>query len=139
MRKFNFRLETLLQLRISEAEEAKLIYFHAQKSRYEMEDYLAELSLTRRESLGHPAQDFSTRFALQAWMDSLDLQQQQAESALMVLLDEEEGCRQVWLDRQQAADVLAKLRERHAFDHELEMSRWEQAQLDEWAVMRRSA
>ncbi len=138
MAKFRFKLETLRQFRIGEAEEAKLAFSQAQRSRFEMEDFLLELALRRRESLNESSiSGYQDRLALQNWMDNLDVQQQHGEAALMVLLDEEEACRQLWYERQQAADALEKLRVRHRQEFELEQSRREQAQLDEWAVMRR--
>ena len=140
MAKFKFRLETLHQLRIREAVEAKLAFIQAQRARFEMEDYLVELALKRRESIsGEPSQTYADRVSLQAWMDSLDLQQQHAEAALTVLLDEEEACQHIWHQCQQAADALEKLREHHKQEFDLEQSRKEQSELDEWAVLRRTA
>lgn len=140
MRKFKFRLETLQLVRIREAEEAKAAYLQAQRARFEMEDYLTELSLRRRESLtGSASSSYSERVALQNWMDALDLQQQQAETSLNILMDEEEACREIWHLSQQAADALQKLRIRHKEEFDLELARKEQSDLDEWAVMRRKA
>ncbi|MBL8060930.1 MAG: flagellar FliJ family protein [Chthonomonas sp.] len=140
MAKFKFRLETLRMVRAQEAEDAKVALLQAQRERIEMEGQISELTARRRESMKESkAKNFGDRVTLQHWMDALDLQQHQAEAALCILLNEEEACREIWHKRQQASDALEKLRERHKQEFDLEVIRREQADLDEWAVMRRKA
>ena len=137
MRKFKFRLANVLQFRRTVEEDAKNAYLEAQKRRYELEDHLKEISQVRQETLRSSAPDLSSRLALQSWMDHLDFQQHHADVALDILRQEEESAKLIWLERRQEAEALEKLQTRQKEEYQIELTRFEQAELDEWASMRR--
>ncbi len=137
MRKFKFRLESVLKYRQEERDQARNLYIEAQQRRFEMDDQIREVEQVRKENLRGPANDLPSRLSLQSWVDNLDNQQHQFQVALEILLQEEEHAMQVWIERRQEAEALEKMRARQLQEHLLEVARFEQNELDEWATMRK--
>ena len=137
MRKFKFRLESVLQYRRQLEEDAKNVYLESQRRRFELEDHILEISQIRCETLRSAVPDLQSRLVLQTWTEHLDHQQHHSEVALDILRQEEESARLIWVERRQEAEALEKLRIRQLEEYRLELGRFEQAELDEWAVMRK--
>ncbi len=136
---FKFRLQTVLELRQEALRAAERSYLLAKAKREDAEaDHAAALRL-RDENRGRPVIDIAGRLATEAYIQRLDDEARALESAVAVLLDEESDAREKWIIARQEAEAIEKLREKAMAEHNLEMNRKEQAELDEWAVLRRAA
>lgn len=136
---FKFRLQTVLELRQGALRAAERNYLLAKAKREDAEaDHAAALRL-RDESRRQPVIDIAGRLAAEAYIQRLDDEARALESAVAVLLDEESDAREKWIVARQEAEAIEKLREKAVAEHNLELNRKEQAELDEWAVLRRAA
>ncbi len=139
MHKFRFRLQTVLEYREELEQQAKSAYGAAQARRIEVEEEMREVDQVRGENLKSKPASLPEHLALEAWLNNLDDRQRQMEVLRAILLEEEDTARLAWIETKREAEVLQKLRTKQKDEYDLELSRFEQAQLDEWATMRRSA
>lgn len=139
MRKFRFRLEKLLDYRRRLEEGAKTAYLEARARRIDAEYDLQGLQNTRETTLKRGTPCLEGRLALDSYLSKLEDDQRAQASVIAVLTDEEEQFRQAWVNARQEAEALQKLRDKEYEDYKLEAARYEQAELDEWAVLRRAA
>lgn len=139
MTKFSFRLEKLLEYRQKLEETAEAAYRETQARRIDAEHDLEGIKITRRNAVGKGVGCLQGRIALEAYLSRLEDTERGQISVIGVLKDEEEQARQAWLIAKQECEVLEKLREKELAEYNLEAGRREQAELDEWAVLRRAA
>lgn len=138
MRRFRFRLQKVLEHRERLEEEAKTAFLNARAQRLEAERLLEELLSLRTEWVGRPATTLQDRLALERFLDALEDRERQQRIVIATLSDEEESLRQAWIEARKDAEAMRRLR-RTAFDEwRAESERKEQADLDEWAVLRRA-
>lgn len=139
MAKFRFRLEKLLDYRRHLEDAAKSAYMEARARRIDAEYDLQGIAQTRATTLKHGLPCLEERRALHSYISRLEDQERAQQSIISVLTDEEEQFRKSWLKAREDAEALQKLRDNEYDNWQLEVSRREQAELDEWAVLRRAA
>jgi flagellar export protein FliJ len=135
--KFRFRLQSVLDYRANQEDEAKQVYLTRRASRFEGESAITGLSTQRRSVLEQPAPSLPTRLGMEARLSKLDDEERFARTAVNVMLNEEEAAEVVWKQKRQALRSIELLKERELTEWTHDQERKEQAELDEWAVMRR--
>src|SRR5687768_5732051 len=139
MRKFDFRLQSVLQYREMLEEWTKQTYLECQAERLRQDAELAMICQRRQEMLSHPVLGLTDRLALERVLFSIDDAEHEQRIALGVLLDEEARALALWHERRREAETLRKMRDKAYAEWQLEADRKEQAALDEWASQRRAA
>jgi flagellar FliJ protein len=138
MRKFEFRLQKVLDYREMVEEWAKEAYLEKQVERRRAEDDLADIETHRLQLCKTDLRTLDDRIALQRVFDKLDDDERHGRTVLQVLEAEEEALRNEWIAKKQEAEALRKLREKAVQDWIVEANREEQRDLDEWSSMRRT-
>ena len=134
---FAFSLQRVLDYRRLEEEWAQEAFRLARGARVEAEEELAHLQHRRDALVAHAVPTLAVRMDLEACHALLDRDEESAQNRLALMLNDEARAAEEWRSCRVAAEALAKLRE-SAFDEwRREEERREQADLDEWAVMRR--
>lgn len=137
MRKFAFHLQKVLDYRRLVEEWARDAYLEARVKRLEAEAELEAIRARREEALRSDASTVAERLDLERYLQRLDDEEQAQRTVIAVLEEEEEKARLEWMERKRDAEALQKLHDRRRAEHELEETRRQQAELDEWAVMKR--
>ena len=118
---------------------AKDAYLFARAARLEGE---AELQLIRDERsylIENTPTDLESRKALESRLALLDDRERGQNQILMVLGNEETNALAAWQLQKQELEMVRKLKETAQEQHTLQENRREQAELDELAVLRRTA
>lgn len=139
MTKFNFRLEKVLSYRRTLEEAAKSSYMEARARRIEAEYDLQAINDTRNSTLMRGLPCLEERRALDCYLSRLEDQERAQHSIIGVLVDEEEQLKTAWFETHKEAEALQTLRDSEFEAWQLEATRKEQADLDEWAVLRRAS
>lgn len=139
MTKFNFRLQKVLDFRRIEEENAKTEFLEARARRIDAEHDLQYIQQTRSASLQVKSPSLESRTAMQAYLCRLEDQVRAQSSIIGILTDEEEKSKSAWIESRKAAEALQTLRDNEYELYQKESARLEQAELDEWAVLRRAA
>lgn len=139
MPKFKFRMQKLLEYRHLQEKWAKDEYLARRAKRIEDEQEIELVKSTRTDALKISYESLSERRTQEQYASRLDNEQSALESAVAVLEGEEEAAKQEWLQKRQQAEAFDKLRESALEEWKMEETRREQAELDEWSVMRRAA
>jgi flagellar FliJ protein len=139
MRKFEFRLERVLDYRRTLEENAKTDFLESQARRIELDAQIDELRRSRRGKLVEAVDGVQDRQALDLWLMRSDVEESHLRVAQDILIQEEDAAKERWIVCRMEAEVLAKLREKAHAEYLLQAERHEQAALDEWATMRRPA
>jgi flagellar export protein FliJ len=136
---FEFRLEKVLQFRQMQESWAKDAYLDARAARLEAEVEILNLKDRRGQLLEKTATDIDSRRALELTLLRIDDQERSQNHVLAVLANEEETAMNAWQHQKRELETLVQLREAALEEFKAEEARREQADLDEWAVMRRAA
>ena len=139
MTKFRFRLEKVLDYRRTLEDTAKTAYMEARARRIDAEHDLQGIRQTRETALTRGLPCLEERRSLHNYISRLEGEEHDQKAIIGVLEDEEEQFRQSWLNAREEAEALQKLRDAEFAEWQLQASREEQAELDEWAVLRRAA
>lgn len=139
MRKFTFRLQRVLEYREMAEQWAKEAYLEAKTARLEIEIDLEGIEAKRQRYLNGPILTIDDHVATEACLQRLDSQEAEKRTILQVLINEEEQAFEAWKEKRVETQVLAKMREKASTEHELEVNRIEQSELDEWAVTRKKS
>ncbi|HZH98349.1 MAG TPA: flagellar FliJ family protein [Fimbriimonadaceae bacterium] len=139
MKKFSFRLQKVLEYREMVESWAKEAYLDARTARLEAEVSLLGIESRRQEMLREPVGGLDGRLNLQARLQKLDDQETEKRTILQVLIAEEERSLAEWTEKRLELEALQKLKEKALEEWKIEAQRYEQAELDEWAVLRRAA
>jgi flagellar protein FliJ len=139
MARFHFRLHKVLEYRELQEEWAKTAYLEAQRERLQGDAELARICQKRTDILAHPVLSIGDRLAIERMLFVVDDLEHQQRIVLQVLMGEEAEALLHWQEKKRDAEVLRKLKEKAYSEWEIEQSRREQAELDEWAVLRRAA
>ncbi|MCH8977772.1 MAG: flagellar export protein FliJ [Armatimonadetes bacterium] len=139
MPRFKFRMQKLLEYRHLQEKWAKDEYLARRAKRIEGEQQIELVKETRVEALKVRYQSLDERRAQEQYVSRLDEEQRAFESAVAVLAGEEESAKQEWIGRRQQAKAFDKLRDNALDEWQTEENRREQAELDDWSVMRRAA
>jgi flagellar export protein FliJ len=122
-----------------EEDWAKNTYLDLRSDRIEHEAGIASIQERRAEVLINSPATIEGRLAQERVNRHLDDEETEAHAALSVIVQEEERALNVWHERKRAVELLARLRDREYEAWRLDEARKEQAELDEWAVLRRAA
>ena len=134
---FAFSLQRVLDYRRLEEEWAQEAFRLAREARTEAEEELLHLQARRQEFLAHDAPSLAARMDLDACHAALDRDVESVQNRLAHLVNDEARSAAEWRECRVAAEALAKLREAAHDEWLREEARREQADLDEWAVLRR--
>lgn len=138
MKKFEFRLQKVLEYREAMEHWAQEAYLETRVARLEGEAALANVQRRRQECLQQEADTLQARMLLEMTLQSLDDDERAKVLVIDVLSTEEEKALGVWHEKKRELETIAKLRDSAYEEWKLEETRYEQAQLDEWAVLRRT-
>ncbi|HTQ09527.1 MAG TPA: flagellar FliJ family protein [Fimbriimonadaceae bacterium] len=139
MRKFRFRLQKILEYREAMEHWAQEAYLETRVARLEGEAALQDIRSRRSALLQNSADSLAERRELEMAVQVLDDDETAQKTVIEVLVAEESKAFDVWQEKRRELETMVKLRD-HALDAwTLEETRYEQAQLDEWAVLKRSA
>jgi flagellar export protein FliJ len=111
----------------------------ARAKHLEAEAELAAMQSRRAEVLAKPCGSLDDRIALELYVFRLDDQERCQALVIEALEGEEESKRLQWIESRKDLEAIQKLRDRSLSEWELEATRKEQAELDEWAVLRSAA
>jgi flagellar FliJ protein len=139
MKKFEFRLQKVLDFRAAMEEMAKDAYLDARNKRIEAEALITAIEDRRREILDRTGDSIAERQSTDDLMIRLDDEKRSQLTIISVLRSEEDNFNAEWIKAKQDREALEKLREKAQVDYDLEISRSEQKELDEWSVTRRLA
>lgn len=139
MAKFKFRLQRLLDHRKFLEKSAKDAWLKQKAEKLQAEEELAAMRVKRSQLASQTVHDLSHMVQQQHALSRMESLERAFLAALSVLENEEEAAYRVWMNAKQDAEAIDKLRERAKEFWLKEMERREQAELDEWAVMRRAA
>lgn len=134
---FAFSLQRVLDYRRLEEKWAQEAYRLARDARSSAETDLDALRRRRTALYAAPATSIAERLDIQAFHTALDREEESAQNRLALLVNDEARATEEWRACRVAAEALSKLRESALEEWRREESRREQADLDEWAVLRR--
>lgn len=134
---FAFSLQRVLDYRRLEEEWAQEALRLARAARAEAEEERLHLQRRRDGLVGHPASTLAVRQDLEACHARLDRDEESAQNRLALQANDEARAAEEWRGCRVAAEALARLRESAYEAWQREEARREQAELDEWAVLRR--
>lgn len=138
MKKFEFKLQKVLDYRRTLEEWAKDAYLDCRVRRLECESDLAQVQARRKAMLESEAPTtVSAMLDLERFLQRLDDEEHENEAILAILIDEEAQALSAWQEKRQESEALQKLRDQSWADWQQAAAREEQAALDEWSVMRR--
>jgi len=137
--KFKFRLQKVLEHRERLEQDAKEAYLDARVKHLEAEAGLLAIQRRREESLSQPSDGLQARVVLELYLFRLDGEERCQVLVIEALETEEESLRLEWIERRRELQAIQKLRDHALVEWELEVTRKEQGELDEWAVLRSAA
>lgn len=139
MRKFEFRLERVRQYRRQLEDQAKKELLETQLRVRQAERELEEMLDHRRQMLENALGTVGERMNTLNYVSFLDEKCASQESIIAILRQDEEMMRNQWMAARRDAELLEKLKTKAKDEYDLDLSRFEQAELDEWTMMRRDA
>lgn len=139
MPKFVFKLQKVLEYRERLEKEAKDAYLDARAKTIEAEQELARLVQRRMAAVRQPLSSLDDHLALDAFLKACEDREREQHLVIQVCEAEEEQKRNLWIEAKKEYQAIVKLRDKAFGQWLAEESRREQNELDEWAVLRRSA
>jgi flagellar protein FliJ len=139
MKKFEFRLQKVLEYREAMEHWAQEVYLDTRVARLEGEAALLEVRNRRATALQQTANGLNERRHLELFLQTIDDDELAKQTIIEVLLAEEEKALGLWHEKKRELETIVKLREHAHEEWQLEANRQEQAELDEWSVLRRGA
>ncbi|MBS1718828.1 MAG: flagellar FliJ family protein [Armatimonadetes bacterium] len=139
MAKFQFRLQRVLDFREMAEEWAKNDYLERRAARLLAEQERVQIAGERKNAIGRGAESLDARRNLEMLLSRYDEEEAIQLRIIAELEEEEERAAEVWREKKQELEAMVKLRDKALEEWTLEDTRREQAELDEWAVLRRKA
>ena len=138
MKKFSFRLQSVLELRERAEQQAQAALAAALRSVNEAEETLAGLADQRLRTLAAlpPDVSFEMRLAARTWADALTRRADEVRHGLELLRQEADARRQAAVAAAAERRAVEKLREHAYIDYLAEMQRQDQLLMDEIASVR---
>lgn len=137
MPSFAFSLQRVLDYRRLEETWAQEAYRLAQAARIEAEEAVERIRERRQSLADHPSPTLAHRMEIEAYHVALDREEESARNRVALLTSDETRSAEEWRACRSAAETLEKLREAAYVEWQRDEARREQAELDEWAVLRR--
>ena len=139
MAKFIFRLQKVLEYRADLETAAKNAYLGKRLEVLASEAIVSKIKQRRLDVLSEPRTTIAAYRLLETELIRLDDDERAERVVLSVLYNEEETLRKAWTKQKQELEAVVKLREKAFDEWTKETDRREQAELDEWSVLRRIA
>jgi flagellar protein FliJ len=139
MRKFDFRLQKVLEYRLSQEQEAKNAYLRAQAERVKAEQELGRIFDWRSKLLEESYCSIHDRISLELLLQTVEDKEHHQRTVIEVLEVDEQTAMEAWQEAKKELETLEKMREKAYEQWRHESERLEQAELDEWAVLRRKS
>jgi flagellar export protein FliJ len=139
MHMFKFRLQKVLDYRETMEHWAQEAYLDTRVARLEAEAAMHDVGTRRKEMLHQQANTLYERQDMEQRLARLDDEEVEKKTVVEVLKAEEEKALQVWHEKKRELETMVKLRDKAKEEWTLEANRKEQAELDEWAVLKRGA
>jgi flagellar FliJ protein len=139
VKKFNFRLEKVLEYRRLLEQWAKEAYLEARSARLEAELNLLKIFELRQDVLSWPSQTVEARQTLETQLKKLDQKEVEQRIVTNVLVHEENQALDAWTERKVELEALNKMYETQYREWQLEADRHLQLELDEWALRKKAA
>ena len=136
---FKFRLQKVLEFRASCETTAKNLYLAKRSEVLATEAEIINIRKRRLDTLSEPRSSIDAFRILEGELLRLDDEEREQNVVLSVLNDEAETLRIAWTRHKQDLETIEKLREKAHDEWTKEVNRREQAELDEWSVLRRVA
>ena len=137
MKKFEFRLEKVLEFRRLGETEAKDLYLKARVETLEAEAQLDGIRFRRQRVIECPATSVMERMTMESSLHWIDEEEQMQERAIAVIRDEESAALTRWQETRKDVKVLERLREEAVIEYQYAANLEEQKALDEWATTSR--
>jgi flagellar export protein FliJ len=139
MKIFKFRLQKVLEYREAMENWAQEAYLDTRVARLEGEAALLEVRNRRAAALRNSATGIEERRHLEMFLQSIDDDETAKQTIIDVLQNEENKALALWHEKKIELETILKLRDRAHEEWQLDTNRREQAELDEWSVLRRGA
>ncbi|MBL8087808.1 MAG: flagellar FliJ family protein [Chthonomonas sp.] len=139
MRKFEFRLQKVLEYRLLVEGWAKDAYLEAQQKLLEAEKTLQTMGDRHQTALVLKPATIDEIVVNEAFLQRLEDEMDMQRSLIGILDSGVESARLTWLEKRREAETLQNMRDEAHAEYTLEVNRFEQAEADEWAVLRRKA
>lgn len=139
MKKFEFRLEKVLEYRRMVEDWAKKAYLESQQRLVEAQNVREAIMERRGQALLVASRDLEERRTIDVYVQRLDDEEQMQLTLIGILEEAMEKARDEWIEKRREAEALQTLRDEQYAEWRLAADRAEQADLDEWAVLRRKA
>lgn len=139
MKKFEFRLEKVLEYRRMVEDWAKKAYLESQQRLVEAQNVREAIMERRGQALLVASRDLEERRTIYVYVQRLDDEEQMQLTLIGILEEAMEKARDEWIEKRREAEALQTLRDEQYAEWRLAADRAEQADLDEWAVLRRKA
>ncbi|HEY3781303.1 MAG TPA: flagellar FliJ family protein [Fimbriimonadaceae bacterium] len=139
MKKFNFRLQKVLEYRQMLQQWAKEAYLDARSSRLEAELSLHQITSLRLEVLTWRSNTIESRQTIEMQLRKLDQKEVEQRLIVNVLVHEEELALNAWKEKKIELEALNKMYDKQFGEWQLDMDRKLQNELDEWATRKRVA
>ena len=139
MKKFEFRLQRVLEYKELVVKWAKDAYLDTRVKRLECEAEVMALVHRRNEILFERAVTIEEHQHIHVRLQTLDMRETEKRIMLQAIEADEQACLDVWHEKQQEFESIAKLREKDVASYQVQLTRAEQAELDEWTSQRRAA
>jgi flagellar export protein FliJ len=139
MKKFSFRLQKVLEYREAMEHWAQEAYLDTRVARLEGEAALLEVRQRRTAALDQTPAGLAERRHLELFLQSIDDDELAKQTIIDVLQAEEDKALDVWHEKKRELETIIKLRDKAHEEWQLDANRKEQAELDEWSVLKRGA
>jgi flagellar export protein FliJ len=139
MKKFNFRLQKVLEFREMLEGWAKDAYLDARSSKLEAELGLLQIQTKRYDVLHSAANGIEGLRTIEQQLRALDEKEFEQKVVINVLANEEEKTLEEWTEKKIELQALQKMFDKQYAEWQLEMDRKLQGELDEWALRKRAA
>lgn len=137
MKVFQFRLQKVLNYRETMERWAQEAYLDTRVARLEAEAAVLEVDARRQAALGQTPASLDDHKALETRLLRFDDEERERQMVAEILQAEEEKALAAWNEKKQELEAMVKLRDKAHEEWRSEANRAEQAELDEWSVMRR--
>ncbi|MBA4293686.1 hypothetical protein C0431_12055 [bacterium] len=133
---FKFRLQTVLDLRLIALDEAERLYVLAKSKRESAQADHDGVQRILAQAKQQSRTSFQDRIDSLAYTDRLQDESRALLSTIGVLEAEEDQAFAAWMEAKKEVKTIEKLRTKALEEYQLDETRREQAEIDEWATLR---
>lgn len=133
---FKFRLQTVLDLRLIALDEAERQYVLAKSKRESAQADHDGVQRILAQAKQQSRANFQDRIDSLAYTDRLQDESRALLSTIGVLEAEEDQAFAAWMEAKKEVKTIEKLRTKALEEYQLDETRREQAEIDEWATLR---